>query len=229
MDRHVVTVDAAGRALGTVETLQAHVAPVPHRAVAVLLVSPRGQLLLQRRADAKPHSANRWSNTCSGHPRPGEDDADAATRRLCEEMGIRCPLTAIGAVRYRVDVGEAQFEDELTELFVAEWTGHPRPDEREVSAWCWLGGDTLRQSLARTPGNYAAWLPVVLETTVALALLKPDLVPDGLRHFAGAWTGEAALRESRAAARKAVHVVGRDERRPWISPRRRNALRARSA
>ncbi len=204
-------------------------APVPHRAVSVLLFSPRGQLLLQRRAPGKYHSANLWSNSCCSHPRIDEDDAAAASRRLREEMGIRSPLSALGSVRYRVAVGDGLVEDELTELFIAEWTGHPRPDDREVSAWCWLGGDTLHQSLRRTAGNYTAWLPIVVETTVALALLQPELVPAGLRRFAGAWAGDAALRESRTTTRKAVHIVGRDERRPWISPRRRTKLRARTA
>ena len=101
MDQLVVMIDEAGRRLGAVEKLQAHVAPVPHRAVSILLFSPRGQLLLQRRAAGKYHSANLWSNSCCSHPRIDEDDADAASRRLREEMGIRSPLSALGSVRYR--------------------------------------------------------------------------------------------------------------------------------
>lgn len=210
MTEHVVLVDESDRELGSVEKLQAHVAPALHRAVSVLLVSPQGQLLLQRRAATKYHSPHRWSNSCCGHPRPGETADQAAHRRLREELGIRCSLLHLGAVRYCLDVGQGLVEHELNQLFVGEWLGAAQPDGAEVSAWCWLGGDTLRESVARTPHNYTAWLPTVVDAVAALTTVAHDHVPDGARRFAGAWFGDPSLRERRLNPRDEVHVVGRD-------------------
>src|SRR5690606_682743 len=89
---YVVVVDHTNRALGAVEKLKAHRLPVLHRAVSVLLFHPNGALLLQRRAAGKYHSPLQWSNTCCGHPLPGESSRRAAARRLQAEMGISTTL-----------------------------------------------------------------------------------------------------------------------------------------
>ena len=77
------------------EKLEAHHRGDLHRAFSVLLSDGTGRLLLQRRALAKYHSGGLWTNTCCGHPRPGEAVSAAAERRLMEEMGIACRLTPL--------------------------------------------------------------------------------------------------------------------------------------
>jgi RNA polymerase-binding transcription factor len=60
--------------------------PDAHVAV-VLLVDPRGHLLLQLRDDAAPISPNTWSMV-GGHVEPGEDAETAARRELLEESAL---------------------------------------------------------------------------------------------------------------------------------------------
>ncbi|MGO4758862.1 isopentenyl-diphosphate Delta-isomerase, partial [Streptomyces sp. 2MCAF27] len=75
-------VDEDGRTIGTAEKLSAHLAPGRlHRAFSVFLFDDEGRLLLQRRALGKYHSPGVWSNTCCGHPYPGEPPFVAAARR----------------------------------------------------------------------------------------------------------------------------------------------------
>ena len=70
----VELVDRGGRPLGTCQVRQAHTAPGRlHRAFSVLLYDSAGRVLLQQRAAAKTRFALRWSNTCCGHPTPGQD------------------------------------------------------------------------------------------------------------------------------------------------------------
>ncbi|MET9933122.1 NUDIX domain-containing protein, partial [Streptomyces sp. NPDC006324] len=72
-------VDEDGRTIGTAEKLTAHQAPGQlHRAFSVFLFDETGRLLLQRRALGKYHSPGVWSNTCCGHPYPGEAPFAAA-------------------------------------------------------------------------------------------------------------------------------------------------------
>ena len=64
-----------------------------HRAFSVFLFDEQGRLLLQRRALGKYHSPGVWSNTCCGHPYPGEPPFVAAARRTVEELGL-APVAA---------------------------------------------------------------------------------------------------------------------------------------
>ena len=90
-------VDENGMTIGTAEKLAAHQAPGQlHRAFSVFLFDERGRLLLQQRALGKYHSPGVWSNTCCGHPYPGEAPFAAAARRTFEELGVSPALLRRG-------------------------------------------------------------------------------------------------------------------------------------
>jgi 8-oxo-dGTP pyrophosphatase MutT (NUDIX family) len=59
---------------------------VPRIAV-VLLVDPRGHVLLQHRDEHAPRAANQWG-LVGGHVEPGEDFDTAVHREIREETGI---------------------------------------------------------------------------------------------------------------------------------------------
>ncbi|HET6762144.1 MAG TPA: NUDIX domain-containing protein, partial [Longimicrobiaceae bacterium] len=81
----VILVDPDDREIGAAEKLAAHVdGGALHRAFSVMVFDARGRMLLQRRAAGKYHSPGLWTNTCCGHPRPGEAIDRAAGRRLME-------------------------------------------------------------------------------------------------------------------------------------------------
>ncbi len=186
---YVVVVDHANHALGAVEKLRAHRQPVLHRAVSVLLFHPAGALLMQRRAAHKYHSALRWSNTCCGHPLPGESSRRAAARRLQAEMGITAPLQPAGQLAYRLDVGDGLHEHELNQVFVGEYSGAPEPSPDEVAEWHWLTASVAR-SLCRDNQHVTAWLPMVLEAVTGWATTA-DALPPGLAAWNRAWAAAA--------------------------------------
>src|SRR4051812_7795699 len=158
----VILVDAADRQIGTEDKLQAHRTGALHRAVSVFVFDSMERLLLQRRAAGKYHSAGKWSNTCCGHPRPGESVADAATRRLREEMGIACGLVETGAFTYRVEIGTDLIEHEIDHVFVGRFDGMPVPDQAEVDDWEWVALPALRVACSSEPERYSRWLPMAL-------------------------------------------------------------------
>lgn len=159
----VTLVDELDRDVGRAPKLQVHRTGELHRAVSVFLFDRTGKLLLQRRALHKYHSPGLWSNTCCGHPRPGESALEAARRRLAEEMGIVCELTAEGAFTYRAALGEDLVEHELDHVFVGEFEGEPRPNRNEVAEWRWISLSDVRADCARHPERYSAWLPLALD------------------------------------------------------------------
>jgi isopentenyl-diphosphate delta-isomerase len=92
-----------------------------------------------------------WANACCGHPRPGEDLAAAAERRLDEEMGITCPLTWRAKTHYQCALEGGMHENEIVHLFFGEYDGAIRPDPQEVMDWKWVDLESFRREAAGSP------------------------------------------------------------------------------
>jgi isopentenyl-diphosphate delta-isomerase len=162
MEELVILVDERDRERGTAAKLAVHRSGQLHRAFSVFVFDAAGRLLLQRRAGAKYHSGGLWTNTCCGHPRPGEDVVSAAERRLKEEMGFGAPLKQVGAFTYRADVGSGLVEHELDHVLVGAFDGEPAPAPGEVDAWRWLAPQSVLAACAAHPARYTPWLAEAL-------------------------------------------------------------------
>ncbi|MCW5254167.1 MULTISPECIES: isopentenyl-diphosphate Delta-isomerase [unclassified Streptomyces] len=157
-------VDENGATIGTEEKLAAHQPPgLLHRAFSVFLFDERGRLLLQQRALGKYHSPGVWSNTCCGHPYPGEAPFAAAARRTHEELGVSPSLlAAAGTVRYNhPDPVSGLVEQEYNHLFVGLVQGTPRPDPEEVARIVYATPAELAERHARD--TFSAWFMTVLD------------------------------------------------------------------
>jgi len=166
-NERVILVDEADRELGAEEKLAAHRnGGRLHRAFSVFVFDDDGQLLLQRRADGKYHSAGLWSNTCCGHPRPGEEVTDAARRRLFEEMGFDCPLERRFSFEYKAELENGLTEHELDHVLVGRFAGNPNPDPSEVGAWRAVPPSEIESELAEDPEAYSAWFPIAFRQLV---------------------------------------------------------------
>ncbi|MFJ8826816.1 isopentenyl-diphosphate Delta-isomerase [Streptomyces sp. NPDC102467] len=157
-------VDEDGRTIGTAEKLSAHQPPGRlHRAFSVFLFDEQGRLLLQQRALGKYHSPGVWSNTCCGHPYPGEAPFAAAARRTFEELGVSPSLMAeAGTVRYNhPDPESGLVEQEFNHLFVGMVQARPNADPEEVGATAFVTADELAERHAADP--FSAWFMTVLD------------------------------------------------------------------
>ncbi|MFI8288468.1 isopentenyl-diphosphate Delta-isomerase [Streptomyces sp. NPDC085614] len=157
-------VDEDGNTIGTAEKLAAHQAPGRlHRAFSVFLFDESGRLLLQRRALGKYHSPGVWSNTCCGHPYPGEAPFAAAARRTFEELGVSPSLLAeAGTVRYNhPDPASGLVEQEYNHLFVGLVQAEPRPDPEEIGETAFVTAEELAERHASAP--FSAWFMTVLD------------------------------------------------------------------
>ncbi|MGW0685459.1 isopentenyl-diphosphate Delta-isomerase [Streptomyces sp. NPDC002754] len=157
-------VDEDGRTIGTAEKLAAHQPPGQlHRAFSVFLFDEHGRLLLQQRALGKYHSPGVWSNTCCGHPYPGEAPFAAAARRTFEELGVSPSLMAeAGTVRYNhPDPESGLVEQEYNHLFVGLVQASMNPDPEEVGATAFVTADEVAERHAKDP--FSAWFMTVLD------------------------------------------------------------------
>jgi len=164
----VILVDDNDEMTGIGEKMWTHLQGKLHRAFSVFVFDRAGQLLLQKRAETKYHSSNLWSNTCCGHPRPGESIESAAHRRLQEEMGFDCRLQEIFTFTYKVEFDSNLSEHEYDHVLRGVFDGEPSPNVREVSDWTWMDVDTLMNDIASCPDRYTYWLRLAIGRVHAL-------------------------------------------------------------
>ncbi len=158
---YVILVDEKDKEVGTMEKLQAHREGKLHRAVSVIIFNAKKEMLLQKRATVKYHSANLWSNTCCSHPRPGESNLDAAKRRLYEEMGLRCELQEMFNLTYELKLEDGLTEHEYDHVFAGISNDVPLPDPMEVSDWKYVKTEEIRKQLDEHPERFSGWFHLI--------------------------------------------------------------------
>lgn len=167
----VILVDKDDKPTGTMEKLEVHEKGLLHRAVTVYLFTPEGDLLLQRRAAHKYHCGGLWSNTCCGHPFPGETTQHAAERRLQEEMGIRMALTPVFETCYNLLLDNGLTEHEYGHIFFGVTRQLPQLNPQEADAWRYVSPGRLQQEMAASAERFTPWfrhtLQQVLDTRAA--------------------------------------------------------------
>ncbi len=164
---HVIYVDEQDREVGTGEKLEAHQKGVLHRAISVFIFNKKGELMLQKRAKTKYHSAGLWSNTCCSHPRPGEDVETAARRRLQEEMGFTCDVKKVHHLLYRTTFSNGLIEHEYDHMFIGESEVTPILNPEEAEDWKWMSPDALKKDIAEHPDIYSYWFRLALNDILA--------------------------------------------------------------
>lgn len=192
MEDRLILVNEQDEQTGTCGKMEAHEKALLHRAFSIfifrriLVDNPDGtrtfqeQLLIQKRASGKYHSAGLWANSCCSHPRDGESLEEAVMRRLPQETGIDVSsledgLKEKGAFKYRADFDNGLTEYEFDHVFVGrlpqagaseseEAAFAPDPEEAEEMKFVEVGW-VMRDVLVNS-SKYAAWfMPALLIAT----------------------------------------------------------------
>ncbi|MBS1763737.1 MAG: isopentenyl-diphosphate Delta-isomerase [Bacteroidetes bacterium] len=154
---YVTLVNAEDEDIGEIEKIQAHELGLLHRAFSVFVFNSRGEMLLQKRSAVKYHSSGLWTNTCCGHPRPGENVCDAAKRRLQEEMNIHCELKFKQKFIYTAKFDNGLTENELDHIFTASYDGPVHPDPSEADEYKWLSLHEVKSEIQSHPEQFTFW------------------------------------------------------------------------
>lgn len=129
-----------------------------HRAFSIFLFNGAGQLLLQQRSTQKRLWPGYWSNSCCSHPRRGENDLQAARRRIREELAVAPELTFLFRFEYHAGFGELGAEHELCSVYAAKSDAKISVNVNEVDDWKFMDADELDRELEANPDAYSPWL-----------------------------------------------------------------------
>ena len=162
---NVVLVDEFDNAIGTMEKMEAHRQGVLHRAFSILLFNSKGQVLLQKRAQGKYHSAGLWTNTCCSHPLPGESVEAAAFRKLKQEMGIELQTEFAYKFIYQAPLDNGLTEHEYDHVLTGTFDGTPYINVQEVEDWKFVDITSLKEDIARHPEHYTYWFKLIMNHT----------------------------------------------------------------
>lgn len=166
----VILVNERDEETGVMEKIEAHRKALLHRAFSVFIFNRKGQMLLHQRAFNKYHSGGLWTNACCGHPSPGEATADAAARRLQEEMGFTTSLEELLSFTYQHAFDNGLTEYEYDHVFIGYWESTIAPDKDEVNDYCYRSLEEIRDSIATKPQVYTVWFKLVFPQVAAWAI-----------------------------------------------------------
>lgn len=157
----VILVDQFDNKIGTMEKMQAHKEGLLHRAFSIFIFNSKNELLLHKRAAHKYHSAGLWTNTCCSHPRPGESVADAAKRRIKEEMGFECEVKPLYDFIYYQPLENGLAEHELDHVLIGTYNDEPNVNADEVAEWKYENLNNLDKDIKANPDAYTAWFKLI--------------------------------------------------------------------
>lgn len=141
----IVLVNDAGQPIGTAPKLASHHRDTPlHLAFSSYVFDAAGRFLLTRRALSKKTWPGIWTNSCCGHPGPGEELEDAVRRRLADELGIvaRELVPLLPDFRYWAEL-DGVVENEICPVFGVRTDSEPAPNPDEVQECRWVAWDEV--------------------------------------------------------------------------------------
>jgi isopentenyl-diphosphate delta-isomerase len=171
---NVVLVDEAGLACGSAAKATVHHAQTPlHLAFSAYLFNAAGQFLLTRRAESKQTWPGVWTNTCCGHPLPGEPIPDSVRRRLHQELGINAAelVLVLPGFRYQARMANGVLENEICPVYAAYSDAAPAPDPSEVAETRWVDWGEFCAAARHGQQPVSPWCAMQLRE---LAGLGPD-------------------------------------------------------
>ena len=161
----VVLLGEDGTPIGHERKDTVHGADTPlHLAFSCYGFDADGRMLATRRSAAKRTFPAVWTNTCCGHPGPGEFIESAVRRRLRTELGLaaRDLVCALPTFRYRAESGGV-VENEICPVYLCRLDGVPEPAPEEVDRFEWVEWPEYVSRAAREDSDLSPWSRLQVE------------------------------------------------------------------
>lgn len=156
----IVLVDHEGKPIGVADKLRSHHVNTPlHLAFSCYVFDDRGLFLATKRALHKKVWPGVWTNSCCGHPAPGEAMISAIERRLSYELGMSAEgfKVLLPDYRYETPLFNGVIEREFCPVYVARATSPIRPNPLETADFKWMKWQDYEGYAQTDIGNEWSW------------------------------------------------------------------------
>jgi len=158
-----------------------HESTLLHLAFSCYLFDLAGRVLVTERALSKATWPGVRTNSCCGHPSPGESMRVAVGRRLGQELGVlaRDVQLVLPAFSYRAEMSNGTVENELCPVYTAV-VDHPdlALDPAEVHTADWVSWPTFVAEVLAAPDTVSPWCALQVAELNALGP-QPSSWPTG--------------------------------------------------
>jgi isopentenyl-diphosphate delta-isomerase len=188
-DERIVLLSTGGAAIGTAPKVPSHHTATPlHLAFSCYVTDSAGRILTTQRAHEKATFPSVWTNTCCGHPAPGESLREAVRRRVRTELGLEIGdmTLVLPEFRYRATAPDGMVENEMCPVVRATATGELKPHPGEVADTEWRDWDSC-VALMSDPSS-SPWFRIQMEQLMPLGSpLAWPAAPESLLPAAITW------------------------------------------
>jgi isopentenyl-diphosphate Delta-isomerase len=175
-DEHVVLCTEDGAAAGTTAKHAVHHSDTPlHLAFSCYVFDTAARLLVTWRAADKRTWPGVRTNSCCGHPLPGEPMPEAVVRRLYDELGLRVQPDDVALMlprfRYRAVMADTgTVENELCPVWrvvvPVDTSVHHAP--AEVDRYAWTPWREFADDAQRDPSLVSPWCALQVDELAGL-------------------------------------------------------------
>lgn len=140
------------------EKLAAHTSNTRlHAAFSCYIFNKHGELLVTKRAAAKKVWPSVWTNSCCGHPQPGESREDAIKRRVQYELGMKITSIKLLVPKYvyKTPPYNGIIEHEYCPIYLASAVTEPTPNPSEVEDYKWVSWQWFLEETAVDSNDYS--------------------------------------------------------------------------
>ena len=158
----MILVDENDNEIWLEEKIITHQKWLLHRAISVIIINKKWEMLLQQRALSKYHCWWLWTNATCTHPYLNEEVLAAAHRRLQEEMGFDTDLKEIFEFKYLAEFNNWLIENEYDHVFIGHYDWEVNPNKEEVNDFKWVSIPDIQDDIFAEPGIYTQWFKIIL-------------------------------------------------------------------
>ena len=146
-----------------------------HAAFSSYIFDSTGKFLVTQRAHTKKVWHGVWTNSCCGHPKPGESRESAVKRRLQYELGLTISQLqlVVPDYIYKTPPYGGIIEHEFCPIYVGIAESDVVINPNEVEDYKWVGWDWYKNQLEKDSDDYNVFAKNISD----YSKLTDELVP----------------------------------------------------